>query len=62
MLFYFNQETKEYEDHFFEGGFEVLSGLGNITLFENKPLVHIHILYLIRCKAFGGHLVNGTFG
>ena len=40
---YFNQTTKEYEDHSFDGGFEVLSGLGNITLFENKPLVHIHI-------------------
>ena len=58
---YFNQKTKEYEDHFFEGGFEVLSGLGNITLFENKPLVHIHISVSDKDgKAFGGHLVNGT--
>ncbi len=58
---YFNQETKEYEDHFFDGGFEVLSGLGNITLFENKPLVHIHISVSDKDgKAFGGHLVNGT--
>ena len=58
---YFNQKTKEYEEHFFDGGFEVLSGLGNITLFENKPLVHIHISVSDKDgKAFGGHLVNGT--
>ena len=58
---YFNQITKEYEEHSFDGGFEVLSGLGNITLFENKPLVHIHISVSDKDgKAFGGHLVNGT--
>ena len=60
-MVYFNQKTKEYEEHFFDGGFEVLSGLGNITLFENKPLVHIHISVSDKDgKAFGGHLVNGT--
>ena len=42
-VLYFNQESKEYEEHFFKGGFEVLSGLGNITLLDKTPLVHIHI-------------------
>ena len=60
-VLYFNQESKEYEEHFFKGGFEVLSGLGNITLFDDKPLVHIHISVSDKDgKAFGGHLTEGS--
>ncbi len=60
-VLYFNQESKEYEEHFFKGGFEVLSGLGNITLFDKKPLVHIHISVSDKDgKAFGGHLTKGS--
>ena len=60
-VLYFNQDSKQYEEHTFDGGFEVLSGLGNITLFNDKPLVHIHISVSDKDgNAFGGHLTEGS--
>ena len=58
---YFDQEKKEYVHHNFPGGYEVLSGIGNISLLDGEPFVHVHITLADKeGKAMGGHLDEGT--
>ena len=60
-VMYFNQIKKEYEHHEFHGGHEVLNGLGNVSLLDGEPFVHIHMTVADKeGKAFGGHLDEGT--
>ncbi len=60
-VMYFNQSKKEYDKHNFEGGHEVLSGLGNVSILEGKPFVHVHMTVADKNgNAFGGHLDEGT--
>ena len=60
-VMYFDQIRKEYDHHEFLGGHEVLSGLGNISLFDKEPFVHVHMTVAGKDgKAFGGHLDEGT--
>jgi predicted DNA-binding protein with PD1-like motif len=41
-LAYFNHESKKYEEHDFKEFLEVTGIMGNITLKEGKPFLHIH--------------------
>ena len=60
-VMYFNQSKKEYDKHNFEGGHEVLSGLGNVSILEGEPFVHVHMTVADKNgKAYGGHLDEGT--
>ena len=60
-VMYMNQDNKKYDKHTFEGGHEVLSGLGNISLLDGEAFVHVHITVADKDgKAFGGHLDEGT--
>ena len=60
-VMYFNQSKKEYDKHNFEGGHEVLSGLGNVSILEGEPFVHVHMTVADKNgNAFGGHLDEGT--
>ncbi len=60
-VMYFNQSKKEYDKHNFEGGHEVLSGLGNVSILEGKPFVHVHMTVADKNgNAYGGHLDEGT--
>ena len=60
-VMYFNQSKKEYDKHNFEGGHEVLSGLGNISILEGEPFVHVHMTVADKNgNAYGGHLDEGT--
>jgi predicted DNA-binding protein with PD1-like motif len=60
-VLYFNQEKKKYDEHIMDQPYEVLSGIGNISLLDNKPFVHIHVVLADSTgKAFGGHLDIGT--
>jgi len=60
-VMYFNQSKKEYDKHRFEGGHEVLSGLGNVSILEGEPFVHVHMTVADKNgNAFGGHLDEGT--
>jgi predicted DNA-binding protein with PD1-like motif len=61
VLGYFNQQKKEYEPHHFTGGFEIASGLGNVSLKDGKPFVHMHLVCAERdASTVGGHLMEGT--
>lgn len=58
---YFDQETKSYEPHLYEGGLEISGGIGNVSLKDGEPFVHIHVTGSARNgEAVGGHLAEGT--
>ena len=60
-VMYFDQDKKEYVHHNFPGGHEVLSGIGNISLLDGEPFVHVHITLANKDgNAIGGHLDKGT--
>ncbi len=54
------QNTHEYEFHEYPGDLEVLSAIGNITLLNGKPLIHVHLSLSRRdCSQIGGHADRG---
>lgn len=58
---YFNQEAKRYEPHRFEGGLEICGGVGNVSLKDGEPFVHIHLSGAASDgMAVAGHLTEGT--
>ena len=60
-VMYFDQEKKEYVHHNFSGGHEVLSGIGNISLLDGEPFVHVHVTLANKDgNTIGGHLDKGT--
>jgi predicted DNA-binding protein with PD1-like motif len=58
---YYRQDTKEYEMHEFEAPHEISGGVGNVSLKDGKPFVHIHVTGSgSDGRAVAGHLVEGT--
>ena len=56
-LSYFNAATKSYETHEVEEQLEVVSLMGNVTLKEGQPFLHLHATLGRRdLSLFGGHL------
>lgn len=59
-LRYYDQEAREYRDFTLERHLEVLSGLGNISMLDGKPFVHIHAAFGDESgDAYGGHIDVG---
>ena len=61
----FDTSINKYIEKKYNGDYEITSLLGNISLFEEKPVLHIHItLGDSENKAMGGHLkyayISGT--
>jgi hypothetical protein len=57
----YDQKTKKYNKLNVEKDLEILSISGNVSLFDDKPMVHAHAMFSdSEGKAFGGHLVAGT--
>lgn len=55
----FNLENKNYEKFSFKENHEINSLCGNITTFENKPYIHLHITCTNKdCRVVGGHLLK----
>jgi hypothetical protein len=60
VLGYFDWQTKTYRRNSVESQCEVVSLLGDITLSEGKPKLHMHaVLGLSDGRALGGHLLEG---
>ncbi|MEJ2628601.1 MAG: DNA-binding protein [bacterium] len=58
---YYGQKSKKFRFHILDKPHEILSLVGNISLKDNKPMVHAHLtLADEKGKAFGGHLAPGT--
>lgn len=54
-------KEKKYDENLFEGELEVASLTGNVMLFNNKPMIHAHIvLGRNDCTAIAGHLIEAT--
>jgi len=60
-LAFFLREEKEYHRQFFDGDFELVSLLGNISSVEEEALPHSHVvLSNQKFETVSGHLVRGT--
>lgn len=57
----YDQKKKKYKKAVFDREMEILSINGNVSIFDDKPMVHAHItLADSESKVFGGHLIAGT--
>ena len=55
----YNPKTKDYNKIKFEDNFELTSLIGNVSLKNKKPFLHIHVnISDEKCQAFGGHLFS----
>ncbi len=60
VIGYFNVEKGVYEEIRLEGFYELAHGTGNISLKENKPFIHLHVVLGDKNgKAYAGHLMRG---
>jgi len=60
-LRYYDQEAGEYRDFVIDEPLEVVSGVGNVSLLDGRPFLHIHAaLADARGHAHGGHVNTGT--
>ncbi|NLO91882.1 MAG: DNA-binding protein [Elusimicrobia bacterium] len=60
-LGFFDQKKKKYNKVKHDRAFEILSLLGNISLMEEKPMVHLHASMCDdQGGLVGGHLMGGT--
>lgn len=60
-LAYFNHESKKYEEHEYREFLEVTSILGNITLKDGKPFLHIHGTFGRKdLSVIAGHVMAAT--
>jgi len=60
-LGYYHQQVREYAFFTIDKPMEITCLIGNISLKENKPVVHAHItLSDEKGNAHGGHLAPGT--
>ncbi len=58
---YYNQKEKKYYQNLLEKPVEIISCLGNVSIKEGKPFVHIHISVSDeKGNVFGGHLEEGN--
>ncbi|HID72634.1 TPA: DNA-binding protein [Candidatus Micrarchaeota archaeon] len=59
-LGHFDTREKKYNSKVFEGMFEIVSLSGNITVMDDKPLAHLHMVMAdTEYNCFGGHVVQG---
>jgi hypothetical protein len=60
VLGFYHQDRQEYESHTFDGAWEIASAVGNVSLLDDEPFVHLHVVASGddgRCV--GGHLMPG---
>lgn len=61
VLGYYHQDRREYETLDLPGHWEIASGLGNVSIRDGAPFVHVHIVASgADGRAVGGHLMSGT--
>ena len=57
----FDQAKKKYEKRVISQPLEIVSLTGNISIQDNRPCVHAHIMLANKeAEVFGGHLLPGT--
>ena len=59
-LGFFDLAKNEYEHHFFEEEYELITANGNVSMENDVPFVHTHALLSDqKCQTIGGHLFKG---
>ena len=57
----FDQDKKKYDKKVIAAPREIVSLTGNISIQDNRPCVHAHVMFSDKeYKVFGGHLLPGT--
>ncbi len=57
----FDQSKKKYDKRVINDALEIVSLTGNISIQDNRPCVHAHVMFSdSEYKVFGGHLLPGT--
>ena len=57
----YSVQKKDYKKTIFDGHYEIISLIGNLSINDNEPFLHIHVnMSDERCNSFGGHLFSGT--
>jgi len=60
-LAYFNSSVKKYEEHEYIEFLEATSLIGNITLKDDEPFLHLHGTFGRKdMSVIGGHVISGT--
>jgi hypothetical protein len=60
-LGYYLQDERRYIDFTFDEHVEILCGMGNISLKDGKPFVHLHLTLSRKdCSCLGGHAMAGN--
>ncbi len=60
-LAYFNQKKRKYEEHVYDEFLEVAGMLGNLTMKDGKPFLHVHGTFGRRdMSVLGGHVVSAS--
>lgn len=58
---FYDQKKKKYNKSLIDRELEILALNGNVSLFDDSPMVHAHVtLADSENKAYGGHLMAGT--
>lgn len=61
VIAYYDQASRKYLTIEFSDGMEIVSLIGNISIREGNPFVHVHVtLGDSQGRLFGGHLLQGT--
>jgi len=59
-LGYYLQDEQRYVSHAVPENVEILVGIGNVSLKDGKPFVHLHLsLSKADCSCLGGHAMPG---
>ena len=57
----YSVQKKDYKKTIFDGHYEIISLIGNLSINDNEPFLHIHVnMSNHECKSFGGHLFSGV--
>jgi predicted DNA-binding protein with PD1-like motif len=60
---YYRQDTQAYEPHRYTEAMEISGGVGNVSIKDGAPFVHIHVTGSRRDgSAVGGHLFEAHVG
>lgn len=60
-LRYYNQAKKDWVDFELDRPVEVVNMIGNVSLLDGKPIVHLHMTVADKDgKCYGGHVTNNT--
>jgi len=60
-LRYYDQSALRYEDLVIDEPLELVAGIGNVSLLDDRPFLHLHAAFSAEDgRGFGGHVAEGT--